>query len=107
MRIPDDATLPFPSKRDRSAKDRGTRPVSGSPSLANEFPERFPRPRQTLTAPPERDESAARSEREGGNDAQPERRHEDRRHHNVPVTLDTRLTRPRRKPASPEINIEI
>ena len=106
MRIPDDATWLFPSERDRSAKDRGTRPVSESPSLASEFPERFPRPRPALTTSPERDESAARDPRES-EPQQQERRHEDRRHQNVPVTLDTRLTRPRRKAASPEINIEI
>ena len=106
MRIPDEATLPFRSERDRSATDRGTRPVSGSPSLASELPERFPRPRPALATPPERDESTARDPRES-EPPQQERRHEDRRHQNVPVTLDTRLTRSRRKPAAPAIDIEI
>ena len=106
MRIPAEALLPYPADSGRFAEAPGTRPVPSSANLTGQLPESLPRTRQTPLPLPERDESAARSEREG-EPPQQERRHEDRRHHNVPVTLDTRLTRHRRKAESPEINIEI
>ena len=106
MRIPAEALLPYPADSGRFADAPGTRPVPSSATLTGQLPESLPHSRQTPLPLPERDESAARSERES-EPPQQERRHEDRRHHNVPVTLDTRLTRPRRKAASPEINIEI
>ena len=106
MRIPEEALPPYPANGSRLAEAQGTRPVSGSAHLTGQLPESLPQARPTPLPLPERDASAARSERES-EPPQQERRHEDRRHHNVPVTLDTRLTRPRRKAASPEINIEI
>jgi hypothetical protein len=106
MRIPTEALLPYPADSGRFAEAPGTRPVPSSANLTGQLPESLPRTRQTPLPLPERDESAARSEREG-EPPQQERRHEDRRYHSAPVTLDTRLTRSRRKPKSPEINIEI
>ena len=106
MRIPDEALLPYPANSSHFAEATGTRPVAGSASLTSQLPASLPRARPPQAQLPQRDEHIARDQREGVPPAH-ERRHEDRRQKNVPVTLDTRLTRSRRKSASPEVNIEI
>ena len=98
MRIPAEILLPYPNEGDRFTDPQGTRPVGDSARLPSDLPEGFPKPRQALDAAPERDEQ----------DDNRERRHNDRRQKNMPITLDTRLTRSRRKSASPApISIEI
>ena len=109
MRIPDEALLPYPANSSHFVEAPGTRPVAGSAHLTGQLPESLPRARPPQALLPERDEHdehIARDQHEGAPPAQ-ERRHEDRRQKNVPVTLNTRLTRSRRKSASPEVNIEI
>lgn len=106
MRIPAEALLPYPADGSHFAEAAGTRPVHGSASLAGQLPENLPRARPPLAPAPQRDEPAAREQR-ADEPPQQERRHEDRRQRNIPVTLDTRLTRSRRKSSSPEVNIEI
>ena len=112
MRIPAEALLLYPTDNDRFSETRGTRPVTGSATLASDLPEGLPKPRQTPEAAPEYDRHATYRSRDGENDtphAPPqERRHDDRRQKNIPTTLDTRLTRSRRRSAeSAPINIEI
>ena len=106
MRIPEEALPPYPANGSRLAEAQGTRPVSGSAHLTGQLPESLQQARPTPHPLPERDASAARSEREG-EPPQQDRRHEDRRHHNVPVTLDTRVTRPRRRSTDPAIDTEV
>ena len=110
MRLPADLLLPYPNGQDRFTGAPGTRPVTGSAPLASDLPEGLPKPRQAAEAVPEHDRRAARPLGEGESPPAPlsERRHDDRRQKNVPTTLDTRLTRSRRRSAeSAPINIEI
>lgn len=111
MRIPEEALPPYPANGSRLAEATGTRPVSGSANLTGQLPESLPHARPT---PLPRPASEAREHDEGdARDQRPEqaprqdRRHEERRQKNVPVTLDTRLARSRRRSASPTINIEV
>ena len=110
MKIPADLLVPYPNGKDRFTDAQGTRPVTGSATLASDLPEELPKPRQTSEAAPEYDRRAARPLGEGESSPAPqlERRHDDRRQKNIPTTLDTRLTRARRRSAgSAPINIEI
>ena len=92
MRIP--AELIHPNESDRFAQEQGTRPVDVAARLASDLPAGLRKPRQAPEAPPGK-EAARRPE-----DDQ-ERRQQDRRQKNVPITLDTRVARSRRKSESP------
>ena len=109
MRIPAEALLFYPTGSDRFSAVHGTRPVTGSANLTSDLPGGLPKPRQTPAAPPDDDGHAARrqGDEETPRDNPQERRHDDRRQQNIPTTLDTRLTRSRRKSeASAPIDLE-
>lgn len=92
MRIPADAVLPYANEIDHFADAQGTRPVDGSSPLPADLPDEPATPRGL------REPAGIR----------PERRKADRRKTSVPVTLDTRLTRSRRKKGQPSpVNIRV
>lgn len=99
MKIPAEALNA--NENDRFAQAQGTRPVDVAARLASDLPEGFPTSRKILDLPPEGDKPAAR--RSGNN---PERRQQDRRQRSIPITLDTRLARSRRKSES-QISVAI
>jgi hypothetical protein len=105
MRIPAEALLPYPADSGRFAETPGTRPISGSANLTGQLPESLPRAQQT---PTHKESSGHREHARGeGEPPRQERRHDDRRQKSVPVTLDTRLTRPRRRSTDPTIDTEV
>ena len=104
MRVPAEVLLRYTNESDRFAEAHGTRPVNGSARLESDLPEGFPTPRPP-EASPGHNRYATLSQRDEKKDA-PERRQGERRQKNMPVTLDTRMTRSRRQSASP-INVEI
>jgi len=103
MKIPVEVLLPHFNESDRLAEGQGPKPVDSLSGLRADLPDSFPTPMQAFADKIKRLEQVQKRRHNSGQHKPEngfhERRHEERREKNIPVTLDTRLTRSRRKSA--------
>ncbi|MFZ4536376.1 hypothetical protein [Propionivibrio sp.] len=105
MRIPSEATTLYLSESDNKAfsEDKGPQPVDGSAKLRASLPHSLPKQRQASEENLEGVEQGQNQHRKRrqsvGKNGIEERRQGERRKANLPVLLDTRLTRSRRESA--------
>jgi len=105
MIIPADAVVPYANDNDRFSDRQRLRPVDGSSKLPADLPEQL---RQHVEHTVEHDKLAEGNPLREAQYATQERRQNDRRQKTMPVTLDTRLTRSRRKSGQPSpVSIKI
>lgn len=107
MRIPSEALLPYLSESENktSSEDKGAQPVDSSARLRATLSNSLSKQMHVLEETIERVEQdqngqghhARGGDRHGTHQAGMERRQEQRRKEKLPVLLDTRLTRSRRK----------